>query len=146
MNEVPQYLCFLRLPQNSLAALKFCPLCHRSCRNSAGRILWDHSFWRKQRTWPYMEHILILCTVVWLTPRFLKLDGSLQAKIWDKQNQNRSMKMRWFKTQILKKIIKKIEQKQRRCLLCLQRPTFTICCDFAEERLRIFFFSCFSFP
>lgn len=52
-----------------------------------------------------MEHILILCTAVWLTLQFLKLDGSLQAKIWgrQKQNSNKSIKMR-FQSQILKKI------------------------------------------
>ena len=80
-NKVPQCLCFFQLPQNSPAALKFYPLYHLSCRNIAERILQDHSFWQKQQTWPYMEHILILCTAVWLTLQFLKLDGSLQAKI-----------------------------------------------------------------
>lgn len=80
-NKAPQCLCFLQLPQNSLAALKFYPLYHLSCRNIAERILQDHSFWQKQQTWPYMEHILILYTAVWLTLQFLKLDGSLQAKI-----------------------------------------------------------------
>ena len=57
-----------------------------------------------------MEHILILCTAVWLALPFLKLDGSLQAKIWgrQKQNSNESIKIR-FQSQILKKftILKK---------------------------------------
>ena len=59
-----------------------------------------------------MEHILILCTAEWLALPFLKLDGSLQAKIWgrQKQNSNESIKMR-FQSQILKKIyhFKKVE-------------------------------------
>lgn len=80
--NVPQCLCFLQLPQSSLVAPKFYPLCRQSCRSSANWIPRGHSFWQISQTLPCKERILILYKAVLPAQQSLVLGGSLRAKIW----------------------------------------------------------------
>lgn len=79
--NVPQCLCFWQLPQSSLVAPEFCPLCRQSCRSSANWIPRGHSFWQISQTSPCKEHILILCKAVLPAQQSLVFGGSLRAKI-----------------------------------------------------------------